>query len=124
MVGVFNNNNFIVHKGDSSVELSKLANIPCSRLEYGRDIIQSGRAIINSMEAICLSFGAASYTLDNINDGPVDCWVITSKQKHEIIYIEHWKYAYPQRMYIFINTIDHITSSFIKSLYENINCKQ
>lgn len=123
MVGVFNNNNFVVHKGNSSVGLSKLANIPCSRLEYGRDLLQSDRAVTNSIEAIYSSFGDSSYTLDNINDGPVNCWVISSKQKHEIIYIEHWKNAYPQRMYIFINTINHITSSFIKSLYESINCE-
>lgn len=120
MVGVFNFQNFTVHKGNISIELSKSANIPYSRLEYGRKIQQSERCVSNCVDAIYSSFGEPSFKINDAIDGPVDCWVISSLYKHEIIYIEHWKFVYPQRMYVFINILNYITSSFIKSLYERV----
>lgn len=119
MLGIFNSFNFNVYRGSDPASLYRMAKISYSEFEYGRQIKFSNRPSSSYMSLIYSSFGPPSFTIENTADGPVDCWVISSQYKHEIIYIEYWKYTYPQRVYIFFNVINDITSSFLKSLYEN-----
>lgn len=121
MIGVFNSFNFIVNRDNNScLAMCKEANIPISSLEYGRNIKQCRKPVKSYMDVIYSSFGKPSYILNDVCDGPVDCWVISSVHKNNIIYIEYWRGSFPERMYIFINIINSVTSSFVKSLYESV----
>lgn len=120
MTGLFNSTNFKVNRDNSSIYLSKKADIPCTRIDYGKIIYSSIGKIRDYMNTIYSSFGNPSFVISDTLDGPVDCWVISSCRKHEIIYIEHWKNSCPERIYIFMNVINHITSSFIKYIYESV----
>lgn len=118
MLGLFNAHNFDVVKHPYSLQLSKLANISYTKLDYGKKIQESNKPLSTLIKAICSSFGQPSHILSNIYDGPVYCWVISSHNGLSIIYIEYWKHAFPERMYIFVNEVNSITSSFIKLLYD------
>jgi hypothetical protein len=124
MVGLFNSLNFIVSRDESSFGLSKEDNVPCTKVDYGRQIYEDSDRIKEYIDSIYSSFGSPSYIIEDTFDGPVDCRVISSCRKHEIIYIEHWKNSCPERIYIFINVIDSITSSFVKHLYESVSGNQ
>lgn len=118
MVGIFNSHNFLVYRDESSIKLSREASIPYVRLDYGKQIQQCHWKVKSYMSAIRSSFGEPSFTIYEAFDGPVDCWVISSSRMNEIIYIEHWKGCSPEKMYIFMNVVNVITSSFLKCLYE------
>lgn len=120
MVGLFNSQNFLVYRGEDSVELSKKAGISCSRIDYGRQILQYPEKAGEYMDEIISSFGRPSFIIAGACDGPVDCWVISSYYMNDIIYIEYWKNTYPERIYIYVNTVSIITSSFLKCLYESV----
>jgi hypothetical protein len=119
MLGIFNADNFDVCRGSESFYLSKLANIPLSEFQYGKKIQGSGKPLSIFMESIYSSFGNPSYILSGAADGPVYCWIISSHSKASIIYIEFWRHASPERMYIFANDINIITSSFLEVLYKS-----
>lgn len=118
MIGIFNSHNFDVYRGSDFDGLYKSANISYLDFEYGDMIKYSKKPVVDYMALIYSSFGAPSFTINNLCDSPVDCWIISSPSKHEIIYIEYWKGTFPERMYIFFNVKNHITSLFLKYLLE------
>lgn len=120
MIGIFNSLNFNVYRGFDHNKLNKLASIPYTSFEYGSIIRNSKKPVKEYIEQIYSSFGKPSFTNLTPYDGPVDCWIITSANNREIIYIEHWGLAFPERMYIFFNTRNNVTSLFLKYLIQSV----
>jgi len=119
MVGIFNSENFVVQRGPDIATLRNMANTSYEEFKYGREIKYSKKSPVNFMNMIYSSFGYPSFIIEEANDGPVDCWVITSNHRRNIIYIEYWKCTSPGRMYIFFNNKNRIPSLFLKNLYES-----